>query len=256
MKLTHLFIFFIFFVSPLTGLAKDIQSLLNQEIDSFIAELKGEDNFVLTKTANRITGSGLSDERLFDAAEQVLLEKHQANMTVAQRDEKVISEIVNLLRTLSSSGNTKYSPTINKIMRESGNRAIRNRAKHVLTKFSFYQKRNALMQNMEGHVATNSLHTTRLLNLLNSNDMIMQRFAAEEVVRDGAAETVIQEWFYRAVEKDVRQPVDKLHIDTLAWYCKALGTVNKSEYKEFLSSIADDRNVHRKIRRHVKKILN
>ncbi|AWF82903.1 hypothetical protein BTJ40_19920 [Microbulbifer sp. A4B17] len=255
MKSNHILIFFIILLSPITALAKDIQPLLNQEVDNYVAELKGENNSDLSKVANRITGAGLSDERLFDVVEQVLLEKHQANMTFAQRDDQVISQIVNLLRTLSSSGNTKYSSTISKIMRESGNRAIRNRAKHVLTKFSFYQKRNALMQNMDGHIDTNSLHTTRLLNLLNSNDMIMQRFAAEEVVRDGTAEVAIQEWFYKAIEKDVRQPVDKLHIDTLAWYCKALGTVNKNEYKEFLSSIANDRNVHRKIRRHVKKIL-
>ncbi|MGB0495923.1 MAG: hypothetical protein ACPGJI_06175, partial [Kangiellaceae bacterium] len=130
-----------------------------------------------------------------------------------------------------------------------------NRAKHLLRKVSFYNKKNNLMNNFDDHPEGQSLQSTRLLNLLKSNDLIMSRFAAEEIVRARSADDVVQEWIANRLKEQVRNDGSDLQIDTLAWYCKVLGTVNRDKYLDFLTEIAKDRSIDSKIRRHTKKIL-
>ncbi len=240
---------------PVAGFSEDMQVLLQQELDAYIEEINSADDGNLAAVGSRITSSGLSDKRLFDNVQAILISKHEAQLTTAKKDDVVINEVVVLLRTIASSGDAAYMSTLDRILQESKNRAIRNRAKHMMGKVGFYNERNQLMQNMETHAEGQSLHSTRILNLLKSDNLIMSRFAAEELVRQGSAEPVVQEWIADRLQQDVRLDSSKLKIDTLAWYCKVLGTVNKEKYYDFLTEIANDRSIHSKIRKHTKKIL-
>ncbi|MGH1372269.1 MAG: hypothetical protein ACRBBW_09560 [Cellvibrionaceae bacterium] len=206
----------------------------------------------MSDLGNRLEGSGLNDERLFLTVKTLLLEKHQRQMAGAKKDKVLIHQIVTLLRTLASSGDYQYIQKLQKILEESDNR---NRAKHVTQKIGFYLSRNQIMQDMSAHQDGQSLHSTRLLNLLNDNNYIMKRYAAEVIVRQKAAEPVVQELIASQLEEKVRQGGTKLEIDTLAWYCKVLGTVNKEKYRGMLVSISTDKSISSKIRRHTKKIL-
>jgi len=255
MKIKATLLLLLTMLFPITGFSADMQSLLQQELDGYITELKNANNGGLADVGSRITSSGLSDKRLFDNVRDVLLSKHQAQLTRERSNKVVINEVVVLLRTLTSSGDASYMSIVNQILEESSNRAIRNRAKHMQKKIGFYNDRNRVMQDMSSHVEGQSLHTTRLLNLLKSDNLIMSRFGAEEIVRQGSADPVIQEWVANRLQEKVRKGGDKLQIDTLAWYCKVLGTVNKPKYFDFLTGIAEDKEVASKIRRHAKKIL-
>jgi hypothetical protein len=253
------FLMLVFWMIPTTGFSADLHVLLQrqlqQEVDQYITELNESKGNALAEVADRISGSGLSDSQLFDTVNALLISKHEANMTVAAKDKAVIHQIGALLRTLASSGNPGYASTLESVLHESKNRAIRNRAKHVLAKIDFYHNRNLLMQNMENHRENQSLHATRILNLLQSDDLTMSRFAAEEIVRQGSAETAIQDWLAERVQQQVRQTSSNLEVDTVAWYCKVLGTVNKAKYADMLTKISHDKSVDPKIRRHIKKIL-
>ncbi len=245
----------VLFIFSAPAFSTDLQGQLDAEVNQFITELEQAEGSDLVDISNRITSSGLSDKRLFDNVKNIILTKHIDIMSKSKNEELVIRQVVALLRTLASSGNYEYSSTLERLVLESSNRSIRNRAKHVMNKIGFYQQRNQLMQNLEGHSNSQSLHTTRILNLLESDDLIMNRFAAEEIFRAGSAAPVVQEWIATRLKRDLHNAESKLHIDTLAWYCKVLGLVNKPKYSGFLKEIVKDKSVDSKIRKHTKKIL-
>jgi hypothetical protein len=255
MNLRKILLFLGALLIPIFTHAESLETLLQQELDGYIQLLNDAEGEALADAANQITSSGLSDQRLFDTVKHKLISKHQEQMADTSKNKVIVHQVVTMLRTLASSGDSQYYPTLDNIQQESKNRAIRNRAKHVKNKISFYHDRNRLMQDMQNHIAGQSLHSTRLLNLLNNSSLVMNRFAAEEIVRKGSAEPVIQDWIYDRLQKQIHQPKDKLHIDTLAWYCKVLGTVNKEKYTEFLTDITKDKTINAKIRKHAKKIL-
>ncbi|GLR70812.1 hypothetical protein [Agaribacter marinus] len=235
--------------------ALDLTLPLQQELDAYIEGLNNKTGNELAEHLGKITSSGLSDDTLFDNVRALLNSKHQALMGIASKDKIIIHQVVTMLRTLASSGNKEYVSTLTKVMSESKNRAVRNRAKHVITKIDFYRDRNKIMQDLSQHVDGQSLHTTRILNLLKHENLIMSRFAAEELVREGKADTVVQEWLAQRLASRVHQLDDKLEIDTFAWYAKVLGTVNKAKYADLLKGLINDKSVDYKIRRHAKKIL-
>lgn len=255
MTLRAAFLLMIFFIFPLSTFAVETDKQLQQEIDQYIQELNNAKGNELADVGNRLEGSGLSDERLFGTVKTLLVEKHQQQMTGSNKDKVVIHQVVTLLRTLASSGDYQYIQTLQRILEESDNRAIRNRAKHVTKKIGFYSSRNTIMQNMSTHRDNQSLHSTRLMNLLNNDNYIMRRYAAEVIVRQKSAEPVVQELIAKQLEENLHLNNTKLKIDTLAWYCKALGTVNKEKYFDMLTSISTDKSISSKIRKHTKKIL-
>lgn len=238
--------------------AADHQPLLELEIHSYIEALDSAAGSDLTHLANKISGSGLSDKRLFDSVQRLLLGKHQlhSNRKTSKKIRKIIiPQELALLRTLASSGNKDYMPTVSEMMGNSKKYSVRKRAEHILNKFDFYHDRNLLMQNMATHQPSQSLHSTRLLNLLNSGNLIMSRYAAEEIARQGQAEPVVQDWLANRLQERIHLVEDKLEVDTLAWYGKVLAGVNAPKYREMLSKFANDKSVDSKIRRHLKTAL-
>lgn len=240
---------------PLLSFSANMDTLLKQEIDQYIQKIENTTGKELADIGNRIEGSGLSDERLFGTIKELLLQKHQEQVADTTKDKVLIHQTVTLLRTLASSGDYQYISTAQQILEESKNRAIRNRAKHVTKKFGFYSARNSIMQNMSSHQDGQSLHSTRLLNLLNDSNFVMRRYAAEVIVRQKYAEPIVQETVARQLEEKINLGGTKLEIDTLAWYCKVLGTVNKEKYFDMLTAISKDKSISSKIRRHTKKVL-
>lgn len=255
MILRSTLLFMALFILPRFALATNIEVLLQQEVNGYIQQLESSQGNELAQVGNRIESSGLSDERLFSVVNRILQDKHQQQMLDSTKDKVLIHQVVTLLRTLASSGDYQYLSSIRKILGESDNRAIRNRAKHVTKKVNFYASRNGIMQNMESHKESQSLHSTRLLNLLNHHDLIMRRFAAEVIVRQGSAEESVQQLIANRVKENIHKEDSKLQIDTLAWYCKVLGTVNKDKYFDLLTKISKDKSISSKIRRHTKKVL-
>jgi len=244
------------FVVANSAYAQPLQEQIKAEGDYYIQALSQSSGADLDSLANKISGSGLNDVRVFKAVQAKLLQLHQALLAAGSRDKVLGRNVNTLLRALASSGDSQYQASLQKVLDEAKSRGVRNRAKHALNKLSFYRERNQIMQDMSKHKAGQSLFTTRLLNLLNSADLRMSRFAAEEITRQGSAEQTVQAWLAQSLEAKAFKPQDKLQADTLAWYAKALGTVNKAQYHALLTKIANDESVDIKIRKHTKKILS
>jgi hypothetical protein len=83
-----------------------------------------------------------------------------------------------------------------------------------------------------------------------------KKWSAKKIVRDKVKDPAVfavVEEVLMAIYADKPRGRDKyaMHIDTVAWLCKALGSSQMSEYKETLRKIYESR-VHKKIRKHAK----
>ena len=246
----------LFVITMLSGMAfsEGISNPFMEEIDAYKAGINSESYGTITRTAKQISASGLTNTSLFDNIEKVLLDFHQKQIA-SSKDESLVNPAIALMRALGSSGNDKYAVTLNMILDESPSRASRNRAKHVLGKIPWYRRRNAIMQDLANHNPDQSLQSTRFINLLTSGDYIFQRYAAEEIYRMGNAEPVVMELMASDLKKGASGEQGKLHVDTMAWYCRVLAKVARTEYHNFIQGLADDKNTHRKIKRHCRKEL-
>jgi hypothetical protein len=244
----------LFFLSGFS-FADDLSQEIKLEIDTYTQDLHSKDIDTVILTADKISASGLSDPVLFDNVEQVLLNFHQRQ--IANPGDKTLPPpVISLIRALGSSGNYKYSTTLNNILEESPSRAARNRAKHVLSKINWYKQRNTLMQDLSHREPGQSLQTTRLLNLLNNNSFTFRRYGAEEIYRLGEAEPAVLSLMANDLKTNASSTMDNIQTDTRAWYCRVLGKVGGAEYRNFIQSVIDDKNTHSKIKKHCKKELS
>jgi hypothetical protein len=239
---------------PLYGFGYNLNRLQALEIDLFMEEITSSDHNKVTQTANKISASGLGDRRLFDVIEKVLLDYHKKQMSESE-DESLVPPMIALIRAMASSGDFRYTPTLQRILDESKSRATRNRSKHVITKISWYSQRNRVMQDMKNHRPERSLQSTRFINLLTHHDLIFRRYAAEEINRLGGADEAVLELMAADLQQGVHEDKGKLHIDVMAWYCRTLGKVAKLEYQDLIDKLIEDKSVHKKVRRHCKKAL-
>ena len=235
--------------------ANNIESQVNAEINNYIRGLQSSSLTEITRTADQISASGLSDKRLYNAVQSTLMEKHNQQLKTP-KDKALIPVVISLLRALASSGSYNYQPAINQVLNESESRASRNRAKHVLTKISWYAKRNKIMQDMSHHESSQSVISSRYLNMLNHADMNMNRYAAEELYRLGSAEDVVVQRMWSAMQSGTKLEKGKLHTDVMAWYCRAIVKLAKNDYQERIEELVNGTSVHKKIRKHCRKELS
>lgn len=165
--------------------------------------------------------------------------------------------MVALLRALSASGDTYYTASIRKISDETKSVASENRAKHSLSKISWYAIRNKLMQDMNNHKEGQSYISTRYINLLNHPKLNIKRYAAEELYRLGSAEDAVVDKLWSGLDTKLGggKP-SPLKTDTLAWYCRAIVKLAKENYRDRIQDIIADRSINAKIRKHCKKELS
>lgn len=232
-----------------------IADQLEFEIDGYIHELQSKNLSMVSTAADKVSASGLSDKRLFEEVQKVLLEVHQRQLQTPS-DKSLSPPVISLLRALASSGDFHYTAAINRLRHESKSRSARNRAKHVLGKMSWYSQRNKIMQDMSTHRKAQSLLSTRYLNMLNYSDLNMNRYAAEELYRLGAAEGVVTDQIWSDFQKGVREDKGKLHVDVMAWYCRVSVKLARESYRAEIEQLIDDKSVNAKIRRHCEKELS
>lgn len=222
------------------------------EIDQYIHGLQSQDHLTVKATADKISASGLNDNRLYGAVEKVIGNYHQAQL-LTPRDKALASTMTSLLRAISASGEQKYSSVLNEILHGSPSRASRNRAKHSLNKISWYAARNKIMQDTANHQPGQSAISTRYLNLLNHADPKMNRYAAEELYRLGKAEDIVLSKIMASLRQGLHQNSGKIHNDTIAWYCRVSVKLGSGKYQQEIQHIIDDESVDKKIRKHCRK---
>ena len=238
------------------GNTNGLQSRLDNETSSFVEKINQQHDKELIKTADLIAGTGITDQKLFDALEVKIndtIEQYSTSKGKGKRD--LARELNALMRAIGAvgAGKDETITIINSIRGASNSSGIRNRAHRLVPKLSWYKSRNKIMGSPENYQPNQKLMTHKFANLVASNQPRMGRWAAEEIFRRRGSEEIVYMKMMEALEKG-KYTTDPVKIDMLSWYSKTLKKYySESESaSELLSNISNDGIVHKKLRRYAR----
>jgi len=216
----------------------DLQSRLQLELDTYKQEIETLRGQSLIKSADLITGSGLSDPALYavvEAKTKSLITEHEAK----PKDDVVAEELNAMIRALGSMSKDSRDLIIG-LVESSSSRGIRNRAHRLHPKLDWFAQRNAIMQKADTYQPGQDLMTHRYLNLLADSDYTFGRWALEELDRRGGAEPIVYKKMGEILARDKSAIKNAVHLDYLAWICKLLSRYDATNSAELLKSIQND----------------
>ena len=192
---------------------------------------------VRVKAIDELAWKGISDPRVFDLIEKMVLAELEPGASGGDRDA-----VDQELRGLSFSGQSKYLPTLQKA--EADSRYSRY-ARNAIAELTGYARWNPIISDRSTWNPANSDDDNRILNMLHSKDLVLERIAGKRiyfenkdpVVLDAAAEAL------KAVFHD-RHSGDEA--DGVAWLVKGLGSAGVPQYKDLMVQVqaeSPDRNV-------------
>lgn len=229
----------------------NLKTRLQNELDGFYKAIQENTGSSLIVTADKISGAGLDDDKLFKLVDKKLNELLKQHLATPKNNE-ISLQINALLRSYVSSGKKESLIWADRLLNESKSRGVRNRALRIKNKLSWYQQRNAIMQNPEYYAPSQELMTHRFLNLLNSEDLPLARWGAEEIGRNGGSEAVVFDHMRAYVDSNARKTLTNLELDLIAWYCKTLKKFDLEKSKALLQGLSGDKSVHKKIRKYAR----
>jgi len=143
-------------------------------------------------------------------------------------------------KALASSGNHDYAETLEEIASTTSSSKLRKYAKQSIGLIAEYHADNELINSSENVVEGLSPEEARTMNMLKSEKLTLQKTAAKLLARREITAPAL----YAVVNEDLkegykRQNTDKEYIDTMSWYCKALGASGNKEYQATLQEVAD-----------------
>ncbi|MFL0799079.1 MAG: hypothetical protein K6L80_01405 [Agarilytica sp.] len=233
----------------------EIERLLEEEKNRYIDLLRTSKGEALFELAKKLQDSGVENKEVLDEAMKVAVEHH----LIYNNDKKqIVSHHIaaSLARALSGSGNANYHSTLTRFMNESASRRLRNLSKTLLSRITWYEKRNKIMNDFSNHQSEQSLHTTRYLNLIQHKEINFARYAAESLARQGRTDKVFLDAMAEVVAANYRASgLAPGELDGLAWLMRALGRAPDRAYEDLLNEIAAYPSLDKKLKKHVKKAL-
>jgi hypothetical protein len=218
---------------------------LDEDVQSYIAVFNGP-SAGHAEAVESLAWKGLSDPRLFDFIEQKLLQEYmQARMT---RPDQI--RVGHYVRALGFSGQPKYVPTLRKVQ---GEFVYQRLARVAQEDIPDYQRWNPIISDRAHFDPRYSDDVNRLLNMLRSDDLQLQRLAAKRVFF-GTHDPVVLD----LLEKDLRASyarVEHGNEDALSWMIKALGHADPQKYEPLFQEILSSSRDH-KLRDYARRALD
>ncbi len=94
----------------------------------------------------------------------------------------------------------------------------------------------------------------RFINMLTSSSIRSRKDAAKIIIRERMTDTIILDVVEEELLKGYKKNGGRQHIDTLSWFCKALGSSGIGKYRSTLRMVSE-KGAHRKLRKYAKKSL-
>lgn len=98
-------------------------------------------------------------------------------------------------------------------------------------------------------------HVVKYIKMLRSGDPRQQRYAAKKMIRSSLYHPRLLEIVNQELLKGYQSNMDdRLHVDTMAWLCKVLGTSGERRYSATLQKVAAETS-NRKLRKYAERSL-
>jgi hypothetical protein len=171
-----------------------------------------------TQASKDLAWAGLSDPRLFDLIENLLLEKY---LTV--ENKYAVDDTAWLAKALAYSGQDQYRATLQTVASDSPQKKIKRHAENSLVQLDNYARWNPIISDASLWNSSKSDEISRYANMLTSGDLELQRIGAKRVHNTHSYDAYLLDILDTEIrEKYLEANNDSLFIDTVAWMGKAL----------------------------------
>ena len=205
---------------------------VEDDVQRYIQIFSGEKN-LHNDAADTFSWMGLSDTRLFDIVERLLLE----DAAVARDNRSERNRVARYIRSLGFSGQTKYEPTIKKFLGDVGYNRF---AQAALQDLPDYNKWNPIISNRSSFDPKFSDNVNRVANMLRSDDLLLQRVGAKRVYFDSKDDILLELLAQKLRGNYARTDLDdRERSDSVAWQAKALGSSKNEKYVALLREVAE-----------------
>ncbi|TMH78168.1 MAG: hypothetical protein E6H49_15115 [Betaproteobacteria bacterium] len=235
--------FFALLIFPNFAAAASLEDDTQRYIKIFSGEKK-----LHSDAADTFSWMGLSDTRLFDIVERLLLEDAAA----ARDNRSERNRVARYIRSLGFSGQAKYEPTINKFL---GDPPYERFARAALQDLPDYNKWNPIISNRSSFDPKFSDDVNRVANMLRSDDLLLLCVGAKRVYFD-SKEDVLLELLARQLRANYARSDlnDRDRSDCVAWAAKALGSSKNDKYVALLQEVGE-KATDRTVVKHAKDAL-
>lgn len=223
-------------VALLTGIVLSgaaVAASIEEDVERYVKIFSG-DRGQHSEAVDTLSWMGLSDPRLFDIIERLLLDD-----SLAARDNRAErNRVARYIRALGFSGQAKYEATVRKYL---GDRSYERFAAAALEDLRSYQKWNPIISNRATFDAKYDDDVNRVANMLRADDLLLKRVGAkrvffrhqDEVLLDLLAQGVAGS--YAAIDP---RKTGTLAADSVAWMVKAMGKTGNPKYQPLLQEVA------------------
>jgi hypothetical protein len=191
---------------------------------------------------------GVTDVALYDTMADSIRE------AMYDRDDATVEQTSWLVKALALSGNKKYAPLMNEIIEGDAHKKLKKHTRIARDRLFDYERwLPTLNAGTESAETRQELDRKRITNLLSSGDSELVRVGAKRVYIAHGGDPVLQEAVASVLMKRYeRDSSDKVHIDSIAWLCKALAESGSGKYASMLDRVAEDAP-NKKVRKQARK---
>lgn len=221
--------FFMFLVSLLMA-GQGFAATLEEDVLSYSRIFSG-DRAQHLGAADALTYAGISDSRVFDIIEKLLLSDVQTELYDGADKERLSRYIY----ALGVSGQEKYIPTLEGLL---DNRIYRRFAKPALSEVPRYRQWNPVISNRATFDAKFSDDTNRAMNMLKSDDVLLNRVGAKFVyLAESKEDVLLEQLAAKLTAYYLKSAPDSETLDSVAWLAKALGSAKSERYRPLLEEV-------------------
>lgn len=194
----------------------------------------------------RLQWSGISDPRLFDRFEALVLESYQES-SFNKNERNLVSHSI---RALGYSGNEKYRGTLQEVRENARVGKLKGHAKRALSDLDSFVEWLAKIEASDFRAEGKPVEIATYMKMLSIDDTQVQRLAARAIFHEQQNDPELLSMAAdRIREQYLQSDLDREEQDTVAWLCKAIGENARAEYTDLLTEVAED-TPHKKIRRY------
>lgn len=201
--------------------------------EEYIQIFKGDNVVQQQEAAQTLEWAGLSSPQVFDLVEAKALQA-LPNAT----DKFNINYVSYLVKALAYSGNEKYRPTIEKIMKEAPHKKVKKYAQEYLPQLTAYSHLNPLIVPKPWPENPYPSLNQRLVNMLVSDDTELMRIAAKRINWTNNYSPELLAQLNTSLLQNYQKPLKGERLDAVAWLAHALAGSRSAEYKATIEKVA------------------
>ncbi|MDH3348174.1 MAG: hypothetical protein OEM02_08785 [Desulfobulbaceae bacterium] len=227
----------------------------NNIVEGYIADLESSSHVQRLRAAKNITRSGLTDTKLFDTVKDILLAGY-----LKEPDNNTHTEEMSwMCKALASSGNINYLQALNVIAADSPSRKIQKYAKESIQQITYYRDRIEIAQSLTVLPKGMSEDNMKLMKMIQTGNLRLMKEAARTLTDRRIPDPDPR--LYDMIENKLREGYtvntkERNHLDTMAWFCKALGASGDTKFRIILEEVSNSSKAHPKLKKYAIKSLD